>query len=188
VRRGLVLLAAVLALALASSGASARAASFSANGSAEQVYVTGLPGSARASLLNARGRRVQTGRADSLGGLLFRGVKPGSGYSVRLLPHGPASGPVTVHSDAAAPWGRPGIPATPRDSFTCQPSPMAPSELARGRTCGRIASAASGAGSRAGQPSAKRTRSAAVVHKPRAAGTVPTSAGAETKAPGRRFA
>ncbi len=82
----------------------ADAASFTATGSAEQVYVTGLAGGARASLLNSKGKVVYTQAADSLGGLLFRLVTPGSGYRVRLDPHGAESGPITVHSDAAAPW------------------------------------------------------------------------------------
>jgi hypothetical protein len=55
----------------------------------------------------------------------------------------------------------PAWPATPRDSFIRQPSPMATSELALGRTSGRIASSGSGASSRVDQPSAKRTRSSA---------------------------
>ncbi len=93
---------AVLGL-LAPAGASA-APGFTANGSAEQVYVTGLAPGAQASLLTAHGRVLYTRRADSLGGLLFRNVPAGSGYRVRLGKHGPRSGPLTVHSDAAAPW------------------------------------------------------------------------------------
>jgi predicted acyl esterase len=77
---------------------------FSAHGSADQVYVTGLAAHARMSLVNAGGRTVATQRADSLGGLLFRNVKPGGGYRVRLSPHGAKSGPITVYSNADAPW------------------------------------------------------------------------------------
>jgi uncharacterized protein len=92
-------------LLTAAGAAAARAdAPFSAHGSAEQVYVTGLAPGARMALLSPRGRTVATKRADSLGGLLFRGVKPGNGYRVRLAPHGAESGPLTVHSDRAAPW------------------------------------------------------------------------------------
>jgi predicted acyl esterase len=47
---------------------------------------------------------VYTQNASSLGGLLFRNVTPGTGYQVRLTSTGEASGPITVHSDAAAPW------------------------------------------------------------------------------------
>jgi hypothetical protein len=84
--------------------AGADAASFTATGSAEQVYVTGLAPAAKMSLLNSKGKTIYTQNADSLGGLLFRNVPPGSGYRVRLAPHGAKSGPLTVHSDAAAPW------------------------------------------------------------------------------------
>ena len=82
----------------------AGAASFTATGSAEQVYVTGVKPNQRMALISPRGRRLRTQRADSLGGLLFRNVPPGSGYRVRAYPHGARSGPLTVHSDAAAPW------------------------------------------------------------------------------------
>jgi predicted acyl esterase len=98
---------AVLCALIAGAGAAAAQASsptFNAQGSAKQVYLTGLSPHARAALLSSAGRAIQTGRADSLGGLLFRNVKPGAGYHVRLLPHGPRSGPLTVHSNAAAPW------------------------------------------------------------------------------------
>jgi uncharacterized protein len=91
-------------MAARATAASASTVTFSAHGSAEQVYVTGLAGHATASLWNRRGRRIATQRADSLGGLLFRNVRPGSGYRVRLGRRGARSGPITVHSDAAAPW------------------------------------------------------------------------------------
>ncbi len=81
---------------------------FTAVGSAEQVYVTGLAPNAQMSLLTPTGATLSTQNADSLGGLLFRNVPPGSGYRVRLQPGGPESGPLTVHSNAAAPWD-PGI-------------------------------------------------------------------------------
>jgi predicted acyl esterase len=99
----MVAVAAVLAAFGVFAGASA-AASFTATGSAEQVYATGLAPNAKASLVNAKGKTVYTQNADSLGGLLFRNVTPGSGYRVRLVPHGAKSSPITVHSDAAAPW------------------------------------------------------------------------------------
>jgi predicted acyl esterase len=82
----------------------AAAVTFSAHGSAGQVYVVGLAPYARMSLLSPNGKVLYTKRADSLGGLLFRNVPPGSGYRVRLDPRGPESGPIAVHSDAAAPW------------------------------------------------------------------------------------
>ena len=76
-------------------------AAMDAHGSARQVYVTGLSAKAKGVLLNAEGRRVATKRADGLGGLLFRNVKPGSGYKVRA--GGQTSDPLTVLSNRAAP-------------------------------------------------------------------------------------
>ena len=73
-------------------------------GSAEQVYVTGLASSAQASLITSNGKKLATQKADSLGGLLFRNVPPGSGYRVRLSSDGKESAPLIVHSNAAAPW------------------------------------------------------------------------------------
>ena len=60
-----------------------------------------------AALLNAAGHLVASQRVDALGGLLYRQVRPGRGYRIRLA-GGAESAPVTVHSDAAAPWD-PGI-------------------------------------------------------------------------------
>jgi uncharacterized protein len=81
---------------------SAATPSFTAVGSAEQVYVLGLPPSAQASLITPGGQTLYTKDADSLGGLLFYEVPPGKGY--RVDSGGSESGPLTVHSDAAAPW------------------------------------------------------------------------------------
>src|SRR6476660_3062991 len=95
--------AAALALFF-TAGAGAAEASFSANGSARQVYVTGLGSHAKMSLLDNAGRTVATKAADDLGGLLFRNVKPGTGYRVRLGGRGGAkSGPLTVLSTQSAP-------------------------------------------------------------------------------------
>ena len=79
------------------------AATLTAHGSAEQVYVLGLAPSERMSLVNAGGRTIATQPADSLGGLLFRNVPPGSGYRVRA-PNGAESDPVTVHATNPTPW------------------------------------------------------------------------------------
>jgi hypothetical protein len=76
---------------------------FSAHGSVEQVYVTGLAPSAQMSLLRSNDTTVSTQAADSLGGLLFRSVAPGLRYRVRLSSSGEESGPITVHNQAAAP-------------------------------------------------------------------------------------
>jgi uncharacterized protein len=82
----------------------ASASAFTAQGSVEQVYVTGLPANAGMSLLNKAGATVYTQDADSLGGLLFRNVTPGKGYRVSLTSTGETSGPITVHTDASKPW------------------------------------------------------------------------------------
>jgi predicted acyl esterase len=82
----------------------ASASAFTAQGSAKQVYVTGLAPNAQVSLLSSSGATVYTQNADSLGGLLFRNVTPKAGYRVRLTSTGETSSPITVHSTAAAPW------------------------------------------------------------------------------------
>ncbi len=89
---------------VAASRASAAAAPFQAAGSALQVYVTGLAASSQVSLVTPAGRTLATQSANSLGGLLFRHVPPGSGYRVRRLSDGVVSSPLTVHSNQAAPW------------------------------------------------------------------------------------
>ena len=94
----------VAALAFAFvTGAGVAEASFSAHGSVGQVYVTGLAPHARMSLLNRRGRTVARKRADAQGGLLFRNVRPGTGYRVRRSKRGAKSAPLTVLSKRSAP-------------------------------------------------------------------------------------
>ncbi|HEY6472189.1 MAG TPA: CocE/NonD family hydrolase, partial [Acidimicrobiales bacterium] len=88
--------------------AAASTPGFSAVGSARQVYATGLPAAASASLLGSTGHDLTTLRADALGGVLFRNVPAGGGYRVRLDSNGQESGPLVVHTDAAAPWD-PGV-------------------------------------------------------------------------------
>src|SRR5687768_7619795 len=99
---GRSLAAIVLALVFASSAAAAEP-SFSARGSAEQVYATGLPPGAQASLLDPAGQVVATRNANDLGGLLFRNVTPGDGYRVRLMANNETSGPLTVLTTQSAP-------------------------------------------------------------------------------------
>jgi hypothetical protein len=82
----------------------ATASAFSAHGSVEQVYVTGLAPSAEMSLLRSNGETVSTQNANSLGGLLFRKVAPGKHYRVRLTSTAEESGPITVHTQTAKPW------------------------------------------------------------------------------------
>jgi predicted acyl esterase len=84
--------------------AAASASAFTAQGSATQVYATGLAPNAQASLLSSSGATVYTQNADSLGGLLFRNVKPASGYKVRVTSTSEESGAITVHTTASAPW------------------------------------------------------------------------------------
>ncbi len=102
-RAGLLGLTASACL-LSVGAAEAAAASWTATGSAEQVYVIGLSGGERMSLIAPDGRRLATQAADSLGGLLFRNVRPGSGYTVRPAAGGAASPRLTVHGDAPPPW------------------------------------------------------------------------------------
>jgi uncharacterized protein len=100
-RGGRLSLAVVALLLTLSFGAAAAEASFSAHGSARQVYVTGLEPKARVSLHDAASHRVARRRASSLGGVLFRNVKPGKGYRVRS--GGSRSGPLTVISERPKP-------------------------------------------------------------------------------------
>lgn len=74
-----------------------------AYGSVEQVYATDLAPGARMVLLDGAGKRVRTRRADAQGGLLFRKVRPGSGYRLRAAEGGEASAPVTVLTKRPAP-------------------------------------------------------------------------------------
>jgi predicted acyl esterase len=97
----LVTVAAVVAFVLA--GGAGAAEAFTARGSVEQVYVTGSKPGARLSLVNRGGRTVATKRANALGGLLFRGVRPGRGYRVRPASGGRRSGRLTVLSTRPAP-------------------------------------------------------------------------------------
>ena len=93
----------VVALMSLTGAAAAAAPAFSAHGSVEQVYVTGLGAGEQMSLLNSAGQTVATQSADSLGGLLFRNVTPGTGYRVRSASTAAASPPLTVLSAQAAP-------------------------------------------------------------------------------------
>src|SRR6478672_9439160 len=78
------------------------AADVNAHGSVEQVYATGLAPGAQATLVNGAGKTIRTRKADGLGGLLFRKVKPGDGYTVHLA-DGSASSPLTVMPNQSAP-------------------------------------------------------------------------------------
>ena len=85
-RTGVALLLAVGALlATAMTAPSAQAAGLTplvAHGSVEQAYATGIRPHGAVTLLR-HGARLQTRRADAEGGVLFRGLAPGSGYRIR---------------------------------------------------------------------------------------------------------
>jgi predicted acyl esterase len=103
--RILALIAAFALTATATATAKVIPAKFTARGSAEQVYATGVAPKALLTLVDRHGRAVASRRADSLGGIVFRGVAPGRGYRVRQRTgHGTAeSGKLTVFSDRSAP-------------------------------------------------------------------------------------
>jgi uncharacterized protein len=103
VSHGVSVLLAGVALALVFASAASAEPSFSARGSVEQVYATGLPPDAETSLLDPAGQVSQTRNANHLGGLLFRNVTPGDGYRVRLASNGETSGPLTVLTKQSAP-------------------------------------------------------------------------------------
>ncbi|HVV77470.1 MAG TPA: CocE/NonD family hydrolase [Mycobacteriales bacterium] len=75
----------------------------SAHGGAEQAYATGLRPGAATKLVNGRSHVVATHRADSLGGVVFRNVKPGTGYRIEQ-PSGAKSPSFTVHAATNKPW------------------------------------------------------------------------------------
>ncbi|HEV7459476.1 MAG TPA: CocE/NonD family hydrolase [Solirubrobacteraceae bacterium] len=85
----------------AAAGTGRAAAAFTARGSVEQVQVTGVGAGARLELVDGRGIRIGSRRADSLGGALFRNVTPGRGYRVRR--GGVQSAAVTVLSTRSTP-------------------------------------------------------------------------------------
>ena len=60
--------------------------------------MTGATPGAQLTLVNGEGKTVATRPANRSGGLLFRNVKPGSGYRVRPAAGGEASSPLTVLS------------------------------------------------------------------------------------------
>jgi uncharacterized protein len=96
---GLALL--LLLLLPVGAGATGAAPAYDAHGSVEQVYATGVPAGAQATLYDAGGNVVGSRSADSLGGVLFREVKPGAGY--RLEAGGRRSEPLTVLTQRSAP-------------------------------------------------------------------------------------
>ncbi|MDX6627673.1 MAG: uncharacterized protein QOE56_2662, partial [Solirubrobacterales bacterium] len=77
--------------------------SFDAHGSVEQVYATGLSPGDAVTLYDGQGGEVATKNADNLGGVLFRNVAPGGGYTVGLASGGPRSAPLQVLTTQSAP-------------------------------------------------------------------------------------
>jgi predicted acyl esterase len=98
--RGVLLACALLATALLVVPAAASAA-MDAHGSVQQLYATGLAPRQQVSLRNRAGRTIVKQRADSLGGIVFRNLKPGSGY--RLVAGQARSTALTVLPDRSAP-------------------------------------------------------------------------------------
>src|ERR1700733_465776 len=91
------------ATAVATTGASAP---LSGHGSVQRVCGLGARAGARLTLLDKRGHAVGTTVAGPLGGAIFRGVAPGSGYRVLAAGPGgggPATSAVTVLPDRSAP-------------------------------------------------------------------------------------
>ena len=85
-------------------------ARLTAGGSVQQVYVTGASPGERLVLVNRHGAAVASQTAGSLGGAIFRGLRPGPGYRVRPAAGGgagggagPATRAVTVLPDRSAP-------------------------------------------------------------------------------------
>jgi predicted acyl esterase len=101
------LLAVAVAVALSANAAridaaaAARSASFSVQGSVEQVAVTRAPSGATVRLLDTSGHAVGRRRVDEQGAALFRHVEPGPGY--RAVIKGARSGAVTVASTDEVP-------------------------------------------------------------------------------------
>jgi predicted acyl esterase len=95
---GLTLALAVVPVVAASP---AGAATFSANGSVEQVYVTHAPPGSAVDLRDAANHVVAHGAVDDLGSFLFREVVPGDGYTV--IDGGQSSAPLHVMTRTETP-------------------------------------------------------------------------------------
>ena len=75
---------------------------YEAHGSVEQVYATGLEPGQKVKLIDESGATIETNKATAEGGVLFRRVDPGPGYTVKPQ-GGDESDELTVLTDAAAP-------------------------------------------------------------------------------------
>ncbi len=101
-RRSVAIGCGSLLLLAAGAAPGAAAPTLDAHASVRQIYLSGLAPHASISLLRG-GRVIATRRANPLGGLLFRHLKPGAGYRVRRGGGGTRSGPLTVLSKRSAP-------------------------------------------------------------------------------------
>ena len=117
-------------------GASAAEAAIDAKGSVEQVSATGLIAGAKVRLVDAGGKKVAARKVNPLGGVLFRNVKPGSGYTVKSRTD--TSGPLTVLSTQPAPPSadvyNQDIPSSGYDYLTSATGPSSRSTSTRPRT------------------------------------------------------
>ena len=77
-------------LAAALGGCTDGNASFDVRPSVAQIYVTHAPPGAALAVYDAAGGVVASGSTDALGSLVFRGVAPGGGYTVRTTAAQPA--------------------------------------------------------------------------------------------------
>ncbi len=94
----------VSVIALHPETAAAIPPTFSAHGSARQVYATGFAAGTNVALVAADSSVVATRQANAQGGVLFRDVTPGSGYRVKDTDANTISDPLTVYTEAPAPW------------------------------------------------------------------------------------
>jgi predicted acyl esterase len=102
-RAGLLALG-IVALSASAATAAATPAPLAAHGSVQQIYVTGVTGTAPLVLFR-HGRVLARRRADRLGAALFRNLTPGQGYHLRQrVGNGFASSPtLRVLPDTSAP-------------------------------------------------------------------------------------
>ncbi len=98
-----VALGCVLLVLLLAPGSAVADPAIDAHGSVEQVYGTGFSPGAQVSLYGSGGNEVASKTVNELGGVLFREVAPGAGYTVGLTAGGPRSDPLQVLTTQSAP-------------------------------------------------------------------------------------
>ena len=77
------------------------AAAFEARGSARQAYVTDAEPGAPVELVDPQGKTLRKGKVNDLGAELFRNVKPGEGYRIKVGEE--QSDPLTVLTEDPTP-------------------------------------------------------------------------------------